>query len=514
MTTSQLEIERTYDVPPGTEVPDLTQVPGVASAPEPVVHELVATYFDTSGLRLRAAGITLRHRSGGTDAGWHLKLPSAGEREELHVDGSDPTAPVPDELRALTRSVTRGAALEPVARLETRRTAHRLRDAEGAVLAEVVDDDVMGVLLPEDGRHPPTRWREWEAELGTGDRTLLHDVEQLLLEAGASPATSTSKVGRVLAARREAAARTPWWTPSGGARAQDSAGAAVRAHLRRQVDVLVRRDPDVRRDLDDAVHRMRVATRRLRSALKTFRPLLDRETTDPLRRELSWLADVLGVARDVEVMHARLTAMVAAEPPELVLGPVQRRIDLLLHRRYAAAHADVVDALDSDRYLRLLDRLDALVLDPPFSERARLPADDVLPALVQRAWNRLDRTMRQAERAQPGEEQDALLHRSRRLAKASRYAAESVSPVFGKPAKRFAAAMEDLQDVLGEHQDGVVTREALRELGAGSTRSGENGFTFGRLHALEQARAELAAARWPAVRREVSRRRLRSWLEG
>jgi CHAD domain-containing protein len=73
--------------------------------------------------------------------------------------------------------------------------------------------------------------------------------------------------------------------------------------------------------------------------------------------------------------------------------------------------------------------------------------------------------------------------------------------------------MADLQEVLGEFQDGVLTRDALRELGAASSRAGENGFTFGRLHGLEQARAEAAVARWPQVRKEVSTPKLRRWLE-
>jgi CHAD domain-containing protein len=513
MTTSLLEIERKYDVAPGDEVPALAGVRGVAATAEPVVQQLVATYFDTSDLRLRSAGITLRRRDGGSDAGWHLKLPVKRGREEVHVDGSDADAPVPDELRALTRAVARDAPLAPVARLETRRTAHRLLDGAGAVLAEVVDDDVTGVLLPEDDRRPPLRWREWEAELVTGDRHLLLDVEQALLDAGATPSSSGSKVGRVLASRRETTGERPWWSTPISAPRRASAGAAVQAHLSAQVDELVRRDPAVRRDVPDSVHKMRVATRRLRSALKTFRPLLDRQVTDPLRAELGWLAGVLGAARDVEVTHARLTELVAAEPPELVLGPVQRRVDLVMRQRYTSAHHEVVAVLDGERYLQLLDRLDALTHTPPFTERAREPAEKVLPALVRHTWRRLDRAMRSAERAEPGATQDGLLHESRKLAKAARYAAESVTPVFGKPAKRFAAAMEDLQDVLGEHQDGVMTRQALRDIGAGSTRSGENGFTFGRLHALEQVRADAAVRRWPQARKAASRGRLRTWLD-
>lgn len=512
MTTASVEIERKYDVDVSAHVPDLLDVTGVSSVPPAEVHELVATYFDTAGLRLRQAGITLRHRSGGDDGGWHLKVPLGEDREELHLAGDDPTAPVPQELRALVRSVARSQPLDPVARLTTRRTVRHLLDAAGTALADVVDDEVEGNVLP-DGATAPLRWREWEAELGSADRSLLTEIEDRLLSAGALPSGAGSKVGRVLDGRRDDA-EEPWWAATGTAAAtrRSSAAEAVRAHLREQVSEVVSRDPQVRRDLPDAVHKMRVATRRLRSALKTFR-VLDRAVTDPLRDELRWLAGVLGGARDAEVMHARLRTLVAAEPPELVLGPVQRRIDLVMDRRYRSAHDDVVATLDGDRYLRLLDALDDLVGAPPFDDRASGRARDVLPALVRKTWKRLDRTLREAERAEPGSAQDLLLHEARKDAKAARYAAESVVPVFGGDAKRLATAMEDLQEVLGEHQDGVVTREVLRQLGAGATRSGENGFTFGRLHALEQARAEAADVRWPRVRKRISRPRLRRWLE-
>lgn len=509
MTTATLEVERKYDVDAGIDVPALDGLPGVASVAPPVVLELVATYFDTADLRLRGAGVTLRHRAGGPDAGWHLKVPLGADREELQVDGDDPQAPVPEALQALVRAVVRTAPVVPVARLLTTRTVHALLDVGGAQLVEVVDDQVEGRLLDTPGV-TPQRWREWEAELGTGARSLLDEVERALLAAGAARSGSGSKVGRVLAARPAQPTDPGWWV--GTSAHPETAGLVVQAHLADQVAELVARDPQVRRDLPDSVHRMRVATRRLRSALQTFRPLLDRAQTDPLRDELRWLAGVLGVARDVEVMHARVRAMVAAEPAELVLGPVLARVDRVLGGRYHSAHERVVRELDGPRYLALLEDLDTLAGSPPFTELAGGSSTDVLLPLVRRTWTRLDRTMRQAKRAAAGETQDLLLHEARKLAKASRYAAEAVAPTFGRRAVRFAGEVADLQEVLGDFQDGVVTREALRELGAASSRSGENGFTFGRLHGLEQARAQAAVARWPKVRRRVSRPRLRRWL--
>lgn len=201
MPSASVEIERKYDVDAAAVMPDLAGLQGVARVAPAQVHELVATYFDTADLRLRRARITLRHRSGGTDAGWHLKSPLGQDREELHVAGDDPSAPVPAELQALVRAVVRTSPLEPVARLRTRRTTYRLLSADGAPLAEVVDDQVHGVVLPETGE-TGLRWREWEAELATGERRLLDEVEERLLAAGAVPSSTGSKVGRVLAVGR------------------------------------------------------------------------------------------------------------------------------------------------------------------------------------------------------------------------------------------------------------------------------------------------------------------------
>ena len=505
--TAVVEVERKYDVGAQTPVPDLTGLPGV----DHVLTEtfaLDATYFDTEDLRLRAAGTTLRLRQGGGDAGWHLKLPYGADREELHLPGDDAAAGVPAELAALVRARTRSAPLQPVARLSTTRTVRRLVSADGTVLAELADDLVNG--RPADATAADVVWREWEVELVDGPRTLLDDVQERLLAAGATPSGSGSKVGRVLGRRPVAEGQQPWWSGRPLSSRKVTAGGVVQAHLQEQVEELQARDPQVRRDQPDAVHRMRVATRRLRSALRTFRPLLDREATDPLREELRWLADVLGAVRDTEVMHARLRGLVAEQDPALVVGPVAERIDTVLGERYRRAHDTALVELESERYVRLLDALHGLVTDPPLLAAARERAREVLPRLVLRSWTRLDRAMSQAEQS-TGHEQDLLLHEARKDAKRARYAAEAVGQVYGSPAKAYAKAVTRLQEVLGEHQDGVVTREVLRELATAAQEAGESAFTYGRLHALEQARAQAAAAGWPDVHARVSGR-LRRWL--
>lgn len=501
MTMEHLEVERKYDVAADLDVPDLAGVVPGAVVGAPSQQSLTATYLDTADLRLRTARTTLRHRQGGTDAGWHLKLPAAGGRREVQSTGPAPPAAVPDEVARLVRAVVRRSPLVPVAELRTTRTVHPVQDAQGRILLELVDDLVEGV--PVDGE--PVRWREWEAELVAGDTALLDAVEERLLAAGAVVSSSSSKVGRVLSGR------APAGQPAAvaGVTRRSTAAEVVGAHLAEQVLELVRRDPEVRQDRHDAVHKMRVATRRLRSALSTFRPLLDREVTDPLRDELRWLAGVLGQARDAEVMHERLASLLEQEPPELVLGPVRQKVDDVLRGRYRTALERGHRELDGDRYLDLLDALDALVAAPPWTATAAGPAKDVLPRLVARA----DRQLRRAVAvAQQEGDSDAPLHEVRKLAKRLRYACEAVAPSRGKPAERLARAATALQEVLGEHQDSVVLREALRELGAASSRAGQNGFTFGRLHGIEQERAELRRDAWRDVWAKAAKPSLRRWF--
>ncbi len=507
MTTSAVEVERKYDVPAGTPVPDLAGLPGVTGV-EVRTYELDATYLDTADLRLRAAATTLRRRTGGADAGWHLKLPHGVDREEVRLDG-DTSADVPAVLHALVRARTRALPLVPVARLQTTRTVYRLGTGDGRVLAELADDVVVGRTT--DGPDGEVRWREWEVELVDGDRSVLDAAQALLLAAGATPSGSASKVGRVLGRRPVQDGQPPWWGQRPATSGKATAGGVLLAHLQEQVDELLARDPQVRRDLPDALHKMRVATRRLRSALQTFRPLLDRDRTDPVRDELRWLAGVLGDVRDTEVMHARLRALVGTEPADLVVGPVLARIDAELGGRYRQAHDRVLVELESPRYLALLDTLDALLTDPPLQPLARERARTVLPGLVLHSWRRLDRALRHAARA-TGEEQDLLLHEARKDAKRARYAAEAVASAYGRRAVVFAKAVTRLQEVLGEHQDSVVTREALRGLATSAHAAGEDGFTFGRLHGLEQGRAAAAGAGWRDARRAAARPKLRRWL--
>ena len=198
----KIEIERKYAVGADFAMPDLSGVPAVASVTGPRTYHLTAIYWDTPGFRLAAAHITLRRRTGGTDAGWHLKLPAGAERREVHAPLEAGTDSVPAELAGLVTGVTGDLPLRPIARLQTARTVRHLRDNAGQILAEVADDQVTG-SLPEPGGaagswQVASTWREVEVELDHGAVDLLADTRQLLLAAGAQPSPAASKLSNLL----------------------------------------------------------------------------------------------------------------------------------------------------------------------------------------------------------------------------------------------------------------------------------------------------------------------------
>lgn len=194
--SEQLEIEQKFDVDTGFERPSFSGLPGVTAA-APVLHHLSATYFDTADKRLAASKITLRRRTGGTDEGWHLKLPAdSGARREVHAPLGT-AEHVPDELAARVAEVTSGAALAPIARLDTERTVVTLTGSGGRVLAEIADDVVTARRLPASGE--PLQWREVEVEVPEADPELQRAAAGLLFAAGARRAGHSSKLARVLA---------------------------------------------------------------------------------------------------------------------------------------------------------------------------------------------------------------------------------------------------------------------------------------------------------------------------
>lgn len=495
-TTTVRETERKYESARALSadlVAELAVAAGAEQPPAPARFDLSAVYYDTADLRLARSRLTLRRRRGGSDEGWHLKLPAGPDaRDEIRVPlGRYRNPPAP--LVALSRAAHRGATLQPVAELGTSRREWTLTDSADRVLASVTDDRVTGHVLhagPDGATAVESRaleWTEIEVELGEhGSPELLDRIERALARAGVHRSGSSSKLARVLGERVPAAPARPAAGP------KSTAGQVVLAYLAEQADAIGAADPQVRQDAAEGVHAMRVACRRMRSTLQSFRPLLDRTRTNGLVTELRWLAGELGGARDLEVQEQRIGAAVAALAPELALGPVAAQTTRFFATRRTSAARTAGTALDSDRYLALLDAVDALLADPPFTAAAAEPAPAALRALIAKAVRRTGKAQVAAHAHPPGHERDEHLHEMRKAAKRLRYAAEVSAPALRRPATRLVAEVKAVQELLGEHQDSVVARGLLRELGAAAVAEGGNGFAFGWLLRDEQARAERA----------------------
>lgn len=511
------EIERKYESG-DSGLPDLTGLPGVAAIADRGVAHLDALYYDTADERLTAASLTLRRRTGGSDDGWHLKFPVApGVRDEVHAPLSDT---VPESLARLVRSRVRHAELSPVVRLRSDRDLRHLLDGAGRLLAEISVDAVHAERLTGEGG--TARWTEVEVELADGaDPAFLDKVDKKLRKAGLRPSDSPSKLARALA-ETEPAATTPQAAPAPAVapaaapkRKRRSrpvgkpvtAGDHVLAYVRAQRDALVELDPAVRQGVPDSVHRMRVATRRLRSTFRSFRSVLDRETTDPIGVHLKWLAAELGLERDQEVLAERLLSALDELPDALVHGPVHGRLTTWAETGHSGAHSEVTAVLDSRRYLTLLDTLDTLLADPPLRKKAAGDPDKVLAKAVSKDLAKVSSLVAQARDLPPGHDRDVALHEARKKTKRTRYAAEAAGPALKAPATDLVKSMKELQSLLGDHQDSVMARRTLRELSAVAHAAGESAFTYGLLHGHEERRAEIVEAAlpetWTSVRKST-----------
>lgn len=259
-------------------------------------------------------------------------------------------------------------------------------------------------------------------------------------------------------------------------------------HLGLQVSELLAYDPKVRLEEFDAVHKMRVASRRLRSILASARPLLDREHTDPIRDELRWLSEVLGEVRDAEVLHERFTQRLASLP----IAPAEEPAWLAaVKSRETEGYVNIREALSGDRYFALLNALDRLLQAPPLTKRAGRAAGKELPRLVRRSWSRLERTQAQITEAPSPELRDEARHETRKAAKRARYTADATREVLGDDAKTVSKAAKSLQEVLGRFQDGVIAQEMLRGITPAGT---DDAFLLGALYGLERCEAETALA--------------------
>ncbi len=478
-------------------LPDLADAArGVTARPLPV-RQMRTTYYDTPDMRLARWGCNLRYRAG---EGWTVKLPTGKDgalvvRDEQVFAGR--ARQPPREAVELLHAYVRGASLRAVAALRTSRHPVELLDDGERRLGELTDDRV-AVL---DGRKVARRFREIEIELAeqAPDGTLGWLVKRLL-DAGSEPAGVTSKYLQALG-DRELVAPEVVVVPV----ARDASVVELLRHdLGAAVLRLFRQEPGVRLGEDpEAVHQARVGLRRVRSSLRSFHTLLEPGWTSRLRAETKWLADRLGAVRDADVLLARLEARVD-ELDERDARSARRLLGRLAGER-DKARAGLLAAMRESRYTRLLDDLLAAASVPATLDGDRPAVEAVVPP-VAGTWRKLRKEVRRAG----DDPSDGQLHRIRIRAKRCRYAAEMVVPVVGRPATRFAAAAEAVQEILGEQHDAVIAQAWLRDA-AGAAGSGA-GLAAGQLIAAERAVADRARSQWHAAWERLDRKKLRAWF--
>ena len=465
---------------------------------------IVANSLDTQAKTqdLARNKITLRRRTGGHDAGWHLKLPAGPDaRTEIRTPlGSADDDTVPSGLLDVVLAIVRDRPIKPVARITTQRESQVLYSIEGAPFAEFSNDHVRawsagGTDSPDSGP-VEQEWREWELELdesrGANDTELLNRLSNRLLDAGGEPAGHASKLARVLGTTLQANGTQPPKDP-------------VQRAVAEQVDELLVWDRAVRADVFDSVHQMRVTTRKIRSLLKDAQTsaALSDDAYAWVLDELRELAGILGVARDAEVLEQRYEQELNRLSPELVRGPVRERLVEGAKRRYQSGLRRSLIAMRSQRYFRLLDALDSIVADTPVTATGEQPA----PVTIDAAYKKVRKAAKAAAQADqaaqeddvepsahqdqqddedhdPEHDRDEALHVIRKRAKRLRYTAAATG------ADDVSKQAKAIQSLLGDHQDSVVSRDHLTQQADAAHAAGEDTFTYGLLYQQESDLAE------------------------
>jgi CHAD domain-containing protein len=480
-TSRHVEVERKFEVPELTVFPSFDGLSAVARVERQPSQSLDAVYFDTPGHGLAAHYVTLRRRTGGPDEGWHLKLPAGPDaRTEVHAPlDTAPHDAVPSGLSDVVLAIVRDRPLAPVARITTVRNVHMLYRADGSALAEFCDDEVTAWAVSASGEtETEQQWHEWELELieagadAAADKDLLNRLGNRLLDAGAVPAGHGSKLARVL----DEAGGDAEQPENVDHRPADPVHAAVAE----QVDELLVWDRAVRADVYDAVHQMRVTTRKIRSLLQASEEAFGLTDDAWILDELRQLASVLGVARDAEVLAERYERALDTLAPELVRGPVRERLVDGAKRRYQSGLRRSIVAMRSPRYFRLLDALDGLVAA---AQPQPQPGEERAPVTIDAAYKRIRKAAKAAAQAETAHRDEAL-HRIRKGAKRLRYVAAAT----GEP--KVSDRAKTIQTLLGDHQDSVVSRTHLSQQAEAAYAGGEDTFTYGLLYQQEDDLAQ------------------------
>ena len=451
------------------------------------------TYYDAEDWRFYRAGYALRVRKTGGNAEATMKSLSPAEgnvrrrreiSEPLSDDKPATLAGAPGPVGERSRALLGGHELRPMFEVNTRRQtfALLLEDPGGHDSENGSPDDapqnrirIGEVLLdsseiPLGGGKESARLSRVEVEAGSGTAPtpdLRGFVDEMQYALDLRPA-SISKF--------ETGLYATGLSPDGATQAGPTKidptmtlGGVAFAVLRRQYGSLRAHEPGTRiGDDPEELHDMRVATRRMRAAIKVFGAGLP-ERAKWFREELRWVAGALGEVRDLDVQIGRLETWegeAGGETSEFI-----GKILGALKKRRAEARGRMLDVLDSGRYDRFESSFAQMLRRGPGAERelaqanghepAREPITSAAPGIVSHAHRKWRKAAGRLEEDSPPD----AFHDARKKGKRLRYTLEFLSGVYGKPTQKLITPLKAVQDDLGDHQDAVVAANVLEELG-------------------------------------------------
>ena len=439
-------------------------VPAVASSE---TRDLTDTYFDTADWRLHRAGYALRvRRKSGAGGGYEATMKSLEDGDEgirrrreisepVRGDGLDALLQMPGPVGERLRALAGAVSPTPIFAVKTNRVAYTL-SLHGAGVGEVVLDNTEIPL--EDGAEPAVL-RRVEVEIEPEAQGSLETFVEELREACR---LSTARASKYEAAIFACGLTPPGALDLGPTDVDDSLtiGQAAFAVMREQFVTLRTHEPGARIGEDpEELHDMRVASRRLRAAIKVFGEALPARLRG-MEAEIKWLATVLGEVRDLDVQLEQLEAWISSADPQ-DREPLEELRGVFEERREKARRA-MFRALDSGRYTRLVRSLELLLRrgPSPRSKAAGRPVLAVAPDLVRKRYHKVRKA---GDRITQESTEDAY-HDLRKKGKRLRYALEFLSGVYGKPVRELIPPLKAMQDVLGDHQDAEVAVGHLREL--------------------------------------------------
>jgi triphosphatase len=465
----------------------LAVVPGRAS-------ELADVYYDTQDWRFFRAGYALRVRRDGESAEATMKarVPAEGglrRRREISepLEGVETLKGIPGPVGERARRLAGTADLRPLFEVRTRRRTFALRtetpfsgeiveDTSGNIRRQNSEQDAIVAEIALDVSEifanggASTHLSRIEVEVGSD--AAIHDgvgdFVQVLREALKLRPTRRSKFRTGLSV----AGLSPEVAPDLGPTKIDatmSCGEVAFAILRRHFAAMMAHEPGVRLGEDpEELHDMRVATRRLSAALKLYSDALPKRS-ERYERDLRWVGGALGEVRDLDVHLQRLSEEAASRN-----GEVLEEVVSLLRERRVEARRGMLEALDSNRYERLIANFSA-TLRRGRSPSPTAPILEAAPNLVRDRYKKVRKSANTLSEDSPPEH----FHELRKKGKRLRYAWEPLQEIYGKPAQKMVKLLKNMQDDLGDHQDLIVAAGLMEELGSAGDRPPQDAFSMG-----------------------------------